>query len=250
MMLILRFTSRYLIPTCHLISDALRFHDILDPARGKPITITKCFHQSAILYRHWSPENVAEYRMFIFCVFHPSHRPIYRIVCANCEHKWIYSDIRHRQFRTRNMAFHGNYFCIFVRGIKNLPQQHGYYILISCFFGNFFFCWSYFHQFNFVVLESVLTCRLRAVVHRVYVRKFASGALMSCSLSAAVSSHASFNNHTYDRAWDKTNTRKREIKFPFKKIIACQLNMIAYRCCCAGAQPKERLHAIMTVVCV
>lgn len=139
MMLILRFTSRYLIPTCHLISDALRFHDILDPARGKPITITKCFHQSAILYRHWSPENVAEYRMFIFCVFHPSHRPIYRIVCAHCEHKWIYSDIRHRQFRTRNMAFHGNHFCIFVRGIKNLPQQHGYYILISCFFANFFF---------------------------------------------------------------------------------------------------------------
>lgn len=131
MMLNLRFTSRYLIPTCHLISDALRFHDILDPARGKPITITKCFHQSAILHRHWSPENVAEYRMLSF------FRPIYRIVCANCEHKCIYSDIRHRQFRTKNVAFHGNYFSIFVRGIKNLPQQHGYYILISCFFGNF-----------------------------------------------------------------------------------------------------------------
>lgn len=44
------------------------------------------------------------------------------------------------------------------------------------------FFWSYFHQFIFDVLESVLTCRLRAVVHCVYVRQFAcmSGAARSC----------------------------------------------------------------------
>lgn len=274
MMLILRFTSCHLIlcsDTCHLISDALISCAAVFSASDSVSTpITANFLQTSPPECNKSLNSVSG--DFVLEA-RASSSFLYQFVSnvsANCVHIIMseYSNIRHcRRYGDDGYAY-GILMAIIllwilVRGISTATRIHSEH--------NFVF-WRH----NFAVLRSVLTCRLRAVVVHCVRRMTDTTTIVSVNsivctthvlqLVRTMSICAAFTIPTETKTKKRKNTKQTHASavqngisitsrslpfFSLKNYCICQFEHDCVSCMpMHSPSPGDRLHAIMTVVCI